>query len=338
MSDQHHPTDTHGREDEHHHDHDHEHDHAHQHKKGGHGHHGNHGHHHHHGTVSNIKVALFLNLGFAILEIFGGLWTGSVAILSDAVHDLGDAFALGSAYVFERLAQRQPNQRFSYGYRRLSLLSALFTAAFLLVGSAFVLSAAIPRLLAPTTPKLSGMLGFAVLGVAVNGYAAWRLLRGGGTMNERVISWHLIEDVLGWLTVLIGTLVMMVVDLPIIDPILSIVFTLFIVFNVLRSLWGTLHLFLQGAPKDIDLKKLKLDITSLDAVRSVHDLHMWSLDGESHVLTVHVVVEQDLSLSGLEVIKKDVRRLVAAHGNIHVTVELELEAVACPAVACVREE
>ncbi|MEN9836204.1 MAG: hypothetical protein RL011_2397 [Pseudomonadota bacterium] len=311
-----------------HHNHNHAaHDH-HGHKPGHHHHH-HHGHHHDHRAVSNLKVALFLNLGFALVEIVGGIWTGSVAILSDAVHDLGDAMALGSAYVFERIAGRQPSSTYSYGYRRLSLLSAVFTAAFLLVGSAFVLAEAIPRLMAPTMPKLPGMLGFAVLGVAVNGYAAWRLVRGGGTMNERVISWHLIEDVLGWLTVLIGTVVMMVVDLPIIDPILSIIFSLFIVYNVMRSLGATIRLFLQAVPRDIDLEGLRRDITGIEAVESTHDFHLWSLDGERHVLTVHVVVEQDLPLSVLETVKKEIRQTVAKHGNIHVTVELEPKSGTC---------
>lgn len=306
-----------------HHSHGHHHDHHHHH-----GHH-HHGHHHDHRAAGNLKVALCLNLGFALLEIVGGIWTGSVAILSDAVHDLGDAVALGSAYVFERLAGRQPSATYSYGYRRLSLLSAVITAAFLLVGSAFVLAEAIPRLMAPTMPKLEGMLGFAVLGVAINGYAAWRLIRGGGTMNERVISWHLIEDVLGWLTVLIGTLVMMVVDLPIIDPILSIIFSLFIVYNVIRSLGATIRLFLQAVPRDIDLEALRRDITGVEAVESTHDFHLWSLDGQRHVLTVHVVVDQDLPLSVLENVKQDIRQTVAKHGNIHVTVEIEPKSVGC---------
>lgn len=298
------------------------------------GHH--HGHGHHHGASDNLKVALLLNLGFSILEIIGGLWTGSVAILADAVHDLGDALSLGLAYVLERMAGRGSDAKFSYGYRRLSLLSALITGAFLLVASAVVLSMAIPRLLNPETPKLEGMLGFAVLGMAVNGYAAWRLMRG-ATMNERVVSWHLLEDVLGWVTVFVGTIVMMIWDVPIIDPILSIFFSLFIFSGVIRSLRATIRLFLQATPEDVDLRELRGEIAQVPGVRGSHDAHLWSLDGESHVLTIHVVVSEAATILEMEAIKARVRLLAGARGKMHVTIELESERADCPSVSCVQD-
>lgn len=304
-------------------------------KSAGHNHaHGHHGHAHGHGNVAgNLKVALFLNLGFAILEIIGGLWTGSVAILSDAIHDLGDAMSLGVAYVMERMATRGSNQKFSYGYRRVSLLSALITGAFLLVASCFVLARAIPRLMNPEMPKLDGMLGFAIVGIAVNGYAAWRLMRG-TTMNERLVSWHLIEDVLGWVTVLIGTIAMMIWDAPIIDPIMSILFSLFIFRGVLRNVSSTVRLFLQATPDDVDLGELRREIAKVAGVRSTHDAHLWSLDGESHVLTIHVVVAETATLQDMESIKTQVRTLAAKQGRLHVTIEIESESAECAAATC----
>ncbi len=251
-----------------------------------------------------------------------------MAILADAVHDFGDALALLLALVLERLATRASDNRYSYGYRRLSLLAALITCTFLLVASSFVLVEAIPRLMNPVMPKLGGMLGFAILGIAVNGYAAWRLIRG-RTMSERVASWHLVEDVMGWVAVLIGTVVMMFVDLPIIDPILSIVFTLFICWNVFRSLKSTMGLFLQATPEDIDFASLRREIEAIQGVLGTHDAHLWSLDGANHVLTIHVVVGEQATLPEIDDVKTKIRGIVGARGTIHVTVEIERGGANC---------
>jgi cobalt-zinc-cadmium efflux system protein len=188
----------------------------------------------------------------------------------------------------------------------------------------------------PTTPHLQGMGAFAVIGMVVNGYAAWRLARG-GTLNERVVSWHMIEDVLGWATVLAGSIVMSFGDWPIVDPVLSLISSAFILYGVLRNLHRTLRLFLQATPEGIDLSALRREIEELADVRSTHDAHLWSLDGQSHVLTLHVVVDDNKSLGELEDLKGRIRHLVARKGQIHVTMEMESAALACPAVDCVRD-
>lgn len=317
---------------DHDHSHDHSHDHGHNHKDDHHGHsHGVLG--HHHSSVKNIKIAFFLNFGFAIVEIFGGLWTGSVAILADAVHDLGDAMALAMAWFFEKVSVKKPTSKYSYGYRRLSLLSAILTCSILIVGAAFVIAQAVPRLINPVTPKLEGMLFFAALGIAVNGYAAWKLTRG-TSINEKVVSWHFIEDVFGWVTVLIGTLVMMVFDLPIIDPLLSIFFTLYILWNVLKNMKQITSLFLQAVPEGIDLPNLRQQIKMIKGVLDTHDAHLWSLDGESHVLTVHVVVVADTGLDEAMIIKSRIRDIMSSAGNIHVTIEIERQGEKCPDLHC----
>ena len=299
------------------------------------GHHHAHGH-HAHSTIKNLKVAFFLNFGFALLEIIGGLWTGSVAILSDAIHDLGDALALLLSIGFEKVANKRATSRFSYGFRRFSLLSALLTNAFLIAVTSVVIAQAIPRLLHPTRPKAEGMIFFALLGICVNGYAAWRLIRG-NTMNEKVASWHLLEDVLGWVTVLLGACIMLFFDLPIIDPILSLIFSLFILWNVGRNLKQTIHLFLQGIPHGFDLPLLRSEIESLPGVIGTHDAHLWSLDGESHVLTIHVVVEAAIPMSEIQNLKNTIRGLCSKRGKIHVTVEVETadHVSGCPALNCV---
>jgi cobalt-zinc-cadmium efflux system protein len=296
-----------------------------------HGHH--HGHHHEHSISRNIGIALLLNLAFAVIEFVGGIWTGSVAILSDAVHDFGDTLSLGMAYFMERKAEGKSSAAYSYGLRRMSLLSALITSTFLIIASIWVMIQAIPRLLNPIQPKAEGMVLLAILGIAVNGYAAWRVQKG-KTMNERVVSWHLLEDLLGWVAVLIGSIVMYFADLPILDPILSIGFTIFILIGVARSLRSTLHLFLQGVPEGVDIVAFRRDIEALEGVASTHDTHLWSLDGEQHVLTLHVVMRSDFVFSDAEKVKTAIRQLAAERGRIHVTIEMESDGERCPDLNC----
>jgi cobalt-zinc-cadmium efflux system protein len=289
---------------------------------------------HHHTTFSNLKIALILNLSFALIEVVGGLWTNSLAILADAIHDFGDATALGLALFFEYLAARNANRKYTYGYRRLSLASALLTGIFLIGASTIVIFKAIERLSSgqPDLPYLPGMLGFAVLGVGVNGYAAWRLMRG-QTLNEKVVSWHLIEDVFGWIAVLVGTLGMMIFKIPQIDPVISLAFAAFMIWNVARQLIKTARLFLQATPEDINMDAIRKDILSLEGVEKIHDLHLWSLDGASHVLTAHIVVAQGTSPQACIEIKRQVRAHLDKGGSIHATIEIEWADETCTLVS-----
>jgi cobalt-zinc-cadmium efflux system protein len=212
----------------------------------------------------------------------------------------------------------------------------MISCVVLVTASALVLAHAVPLLLHPVQPKLEGMSLFSLVGIAVNGYAAVRLSRG-KTMNERVVSWHMIEDVLGWTVVLIGSLVMALVDLPIIDPILSILLCLFIMWGVGRNLQRTLRLFLQATPEGIDLPAMRREIEALAGVVGTHDAHFWSLDGQSHVLTIHAVIAAGTDMTAMHRMKEQIRTVVSRRGNIHATVEMETEGVDCPAVHCVKE-
>lgn len=293
--------------------------------------HHHHSHHHGHGHESasqRIGWAFFLNLGFTIIEFIGGILTNSTAILADAVHDLGDSIAIGSAWVLNKLSGRDPTQSYTYGYQRLSLVGALINALILIVGSVWILTLAIPRLWQPEMPHAEGMLVLAILGVAVNGYAAYKLSRG-KTMNERVLNWHLLEDVLGWVAVLIVALVLMVVDWPILDPLLSIAFTLFILLNVVKSLWQTIKLFVQAAPNEVLTKQVHAALGGLTAVAEVHHLHLWSLDGERHVCTAHLLLEGDYSTAELRQLKQQVAELLEPFQLAHTTIEFEFPEELC---------
>ena len=217
-------------------------------------------------------MGFVLNLFFALVELVGGLYTGSVAILSDALHDFGDSCSLGVAWYLERLSKKGRDQNFSYGYKRFSLLGALLISIILLVGSIFVITESIERIITPSEPHAGGMFVLALFGLAVNGYAAWRMM-GGSSLNERAMRVHLMEDVLGWVAVLIVSVVMYFVDLPILDPILSLCITGWVLYNVYFNLRDNLRIFLQGVPEDVDSEELVEEVLCLDAQRRAAHRH-----------------------------------------------------------------
>ena len=278
--------------------------------------------HHLHHSRGRIRTAFFLKLGFTLLEIFGGLWANSVAILSDAVHDLGDSFSLGLAWYLDRVSRQEEDQRFSYGYRRFSLLGALANAIILTGGSAFVLSRAVPRLLNPEGAVAPRMILFAVIGIVVNGAAALNL-RENRSLNARVISWHLMEDVLGWAAVLVVAVVLLFIDLPILDPILSIMITVYILYNVVINLKETISVFLQSVPSEIDVAEIQKKINALQGVVSSHHTHVWSLDGEHHVLSTHVNIGEQADREQASRIKEQVKELLQSYQIGHLTIEIE---------------
>jgi cobalt-zinc-cadmium efflux system protein len=285
-------------------------------------------HHHNHDSSKRMGWAFFLNVGFTIIEFIGGWLTNSTAIMADAVHDLGDSLSIGTAWCLNIIGAKQASKRFTYGYKRLSLLGALINALVMIGGSSWVLMQAIPRLFDPQMPNTEGMLGLALLGVTVNAYAAYKL-SAGKSLNERVLSWHMIEDVLGWLAVLIVSIVLMFVDWPILDPLLSIAFTLFILFNVLLNLRETVGLFLQATPDEDIQQSIKQNLLSLAQISDLHHLHFWSLDGEHHVLTVHLVLKNMLTSVQLTDLKTQIARQLADYQLAHTTIEFEFPDEAC---------
>jgi cobalt-zinc-cadmium efflux system protein len=292
----------------------------------GHDHHG-----HAHAAHGGLALAFFLNAGFALIEVFGGLWTNSLAILADALHDFGDAASIGVAWFLHRVSTRRSDATFTYGYRRFSVLGALFTGLVLLIGLVAVISHAVPRLLNPQPVYTPGMMAFAVLGILINGAAVLRL-RGGRTLNERVVTWHLVEDVLGWVAVLIGSIVMTFWHLPVLDPLLSILISLFVLWNVLRNLKKALLVFLQSAPASFNVERFAGEATTLPHVRAIHHTQSWSIDGERHVLSTHLVVDRSATSDQVTEAKRKLRELLEPYEFEHITIETECEGDECQAV------
>lgn len=288
----------------HHHHHGHGHSHGHTHADGSHC-------NHEHGggnveTMKRIRLAFFLNLGFTIFELVGGILTNSLAILSDAIHDLGDSLALGFAWYLEGKSQQKKSATFSYGYRRLSTMSALITGGVLVAGAAIIIAKAIPRIITPQQPQVEGMILMAVVGVIVNGWAAFGVSKG-GSLNEKMITWHLIEDVMGWVIVLVGAIAMWIWDLPVIDAVLAVLLSCWVMWNVLKNIKETAKVFLQATPTGIVLSEVEAGIKSRPHIKDVHHLHVWSMDGEKHVLTAHLVVQKEVTTGELQNLKADIK-------------------------------
>ena len=285
-------------------------------------------HDHSHDASDRIGWAFFLNVSFTIIEFIGGWLTNSTAIMADAVHDLGDSLSIGLSWLLSKLSGRKADGVFTYGYHRFSLLGALINGVVLIAGSLWVLSEAVPRLANPTMPHAAGMFWLAILGVVVNGYAAYKL-SDGKTLNERVLNWHLLEDVLGWVAVLIAAIILLFVDWPIIDPLLSIAFTLFILINVARNLFATVSLLMQAAPERELHDEVANQLLALDPVCNVHHLHVWSLDGEHHVLTAHLELQNTVNEREHINLKALVEQKLAAYNFVHTTIEFEFPEEPC---------
>jgi len=286
------------------------------------------GHEHHHEDVKNIKVAFFLNLFFTLFEIAGGFFTNSMAILSDAVHDLGDCLSLGMAWYFQKISRKRSDNSFSYGYKRFSLLGAIINSIVLTVGSIFILTEAIPRIFHPEKTQAAGMFFLAIVGVLVNGLAFFRLKKG-SSLNERVVSLHFLEDVLGWVAILVGAIIMYFFNVPLIDPVLSVGIAIFILFNVYKNIRQTLHIILQGIPVDIDVAELTEQLQQFKGIENVHDLHVWSVDGNYNVLTIHIVMVNSLDIQEITELKVKIRNSLKIKGIQHATIEFETRDEQC---------
>jgi cobalt-zinc-cadmium efflux system protein len=289
-------------------------------------------HHHRDDSNQNLKLAFFLNLGFTIIEIIGGIWVNSVSILSDALHDLGDSISLGLSWYLNNKSKQSADGKFTFGYRRFSLLGALINSVVLIGGSVYIISEAVNRILEPEQSNALGMVAFAILGIAVNGYAAWKVGKG-KTLNERVVSWHLLEDVLGWVAVLMVALVLLVKNVPYLDPALSILITLYVLWNVIKRLKETLHLFLQGVPEDINLTEVEQKILKIENISSLHHTHIWSLEGEHHVFTTHVSLENITEFNQILKVKNSIKEVLKEYHFAHYTVETELEEENCDLIS-----
>lgn len=276
----------------------------------------------------NILVAFCLNLAFSVFELVGGILTGSVAILSDSLHDLGDALSIGCAVILEKKSTKSPDSTHTYGYLRYSVLGSVITTVFLLVGSCLIIINSIKRILNPIEVNYNGMIIFAVIGAIVNLIAA-SVTHSGDSLNEKAVNLHMLEDVLGWIVVLIGAVVMKFTDISLLDPLLSIGVAVFILINAVKNLGEVLDIFLEKTPHNIRVDEIKNELMQIEGVLDAHHIHISSIDGTQNIATLHIVTNGDF-----KDIKHKVKHKMEHFGIGHTTVELETEDEHCHDTVC----
>lgn len=279
-------------------------------------------------TEKNILIAFLLNLLFSIIEFIGGAITNSFAIISDSIHDMGDAMSIGVSFFLERKSTKSPDNKYTYGYIRYSVLGSIITTFILLGGSVLVIYNAIGRLVNPVEINYNGMIGFAVLGVSINFLAAY-FTKEGDSLNQKSVNLHMLEDVLGWVVVLAGAIIMRFTDIKIIDPILSIGVAIFILINSLKTLKEVVDLFLEKTPNNIDIEEIKEHLLEIKGVIDVHHIHIRSIDGFNNYATMHIVVDGDYKQ-----IKDKIKEKLEEHGIAHTTIEFEGKDEKCKSEKC----
>lgn len=276
----------------------------------------------------NILLAFILNLAFSVFEFIGGIITGSVAIMSDSIHDVGDAMSIGVSYLFEKKSKRQPDETYTYGYGRYSVLGGFVTTLVLIIGSVVVIYNAIYRFFRPVEINYNGMIIFAVVGLVINLCATW-VTRGGDSINQKAVNLHMLEDVFGWVVVLIGAVLMRFTDFHYIDPIMSILVAAFILVNAIRSLKEMIDLFLEKIPNGLDVGRICEHLMEIEGVEDVHHIHIRTTDGHNNYATMHVVTDSESTA-----VKKRVRAELKELGICHSTLEIERTDEECGEKSC----
>ncbi len=277
----------------------------------------------------NILIAFILNIVFSIFELIGGIFTNSISIISDAVHDFGDALSVGISLILEKISKKKPDDKYTYGYARYSVLGALITTIVLTIGSIFVILGGINRILNPEIINYDKMIIFAIFGVVVNFLAAY-FTREGDSINQKAVNLHMLEDVLGWIVVLIGAILMKFTNISLIDSIMSIGIAIFILINAFRNLKDILDLFLEKTPKNISVEEIKKHLLNIKEIVDVHHIHIWSMDGITNYSTMHIVIEDN----NIKELKSKVRNEMSELGISHTTIEIEYKDDNCEEKEC----
>ena len=270
-------------------------------------------------SKTSIWLAFFLNLSYAIVEFIAGGIFGSSAVLADSVHDLGDAIAIGISALLETISNREEDRQYTLGYKRFSLLGAMLTSVILMIGSVLVILENITKIAHPQPVNENGILWLGIIAVAINVLASL-VVRKGKTKNESILSLHFLEDTLGWLAVILMAIILRFTDWYILDPLLSLVISIFILTKAIPRFWSTLKIFLDAVPEDVDIKQVKNDLEQLDHVVSVNQLNLWTMDGLERNAIVHVCLEE---IEHIEYCKESIRNLLKDYGFQNVTIEVD---------------
>lgn len=276
----------------------------------------------------NIFIAFILNLLFSAFEFVGGFYTGSIAIISDAVHDLGDAASIGISYLLEKKSKKQPDEKYTYGYARYSVVGGAITTIILLFSSFIVIVNAAERIANPTEINYNGMIIIGIMGVIIN-LAAAHFTHDGDSINQKAVNLHMLEDVLGWVAVLAGSVIMRFTDFSVIDPLMSMGVAVFIITGCIKNLKKIIDIVLDKTPCGINVSEIRERLLEIDGITDVHHIHLRSIDGHSSCATLHIVTDSDM-----HIIKESARNILKELGVTHTTIETESSNEHCEETNC----
>lgn len=280
-------------------------------------------------SEKNILIAFLLNISFSIFEIIGGFLTNSVAILSDSVHDFGDAISIGISYFLEKKSKKKPDKNYTYGYLRYSILGAFITTLILTVGSIFVIVESVERIITPVSVNYNGMILFAIAGFIINLIASL-VTRDSESLNQKSVNMHMLEDTLGWAVVLVGSILMKFTNIDIIDSIMSIGVALFIFIHALKNLKEILDVFLEKTPSNVNVDEIKKHLEKIKGIEDIHHIHLWTMDNMNNYATLHIVTKE----KNIKKLKHEIREELMEHNVNHVTIEIEDKNEGCESEKC----
>ena len=272
-------------------------------------------------TKHAVWLAFFLNLSYAIVEFIAGGLFGSSAVLADSVHDMGDAIAIGVSAFLETISNREEDSHYTLGYKRFSLLGAMVTAVILMTGSVLVILGNITKLFHPQAVNDEGILWLGIIAVSINVLASL-VVRKRKTKNESILSLHFLEDTLGWVAVILMAIVLRFSDWYILDPLLSLVISIFILSKAIPRFWSTLKIFLDAVPEGVDIQQVKSDLEQLDHVASINQLNLWTMDGLEKNAIVHVCLKE---MEHMETCKESIRIFLKDCGFQNITIEVDAD-------------
>ena len=284
-------------------------------------------------SEKRMNISFLLNFIFTIFEFLGGILTNSIALISDAIHNLGDSITLALAIVLERKSKNKPDYLYTYGYYRFSLLGGLISAVILVFGSGIIIFEAIKRLFEPQAIDSKLLIVFAIIGVVTNSLAAL-IVSKGKSVNEKVISLHLFEDVFGWIVLLIGAVMMNIFGIDYLDSLLSIFFALFIIFHVYRNIKEILHVFLERVPKGYSIERIRANLEEEELVKNIHHIHLWTIEGNIPIITCHALIKKDVTQDQFSNLQERLKNRLKELKILHSTIQMEFEEETCIGEQC----
>lgn len=290
-----------------------------------------HGHHHHHEgseiSGKNLLLATILNFAITIAEVIGGLLSNSLALLSDALHNLSDSVAVLLAWIANKVSKRKNTEKRTFGYKRIEILTALFNAVVLIVISFFLFYEAYRRFYEPEEIKAGLMLIVAVIGLIANILSVFILKKDSKeNLNVKAAYVHLIGDTLSSVAVIIGGILIYFYDIFWLDPLLTILIGLYILKETWSILKETIDILMQTTPAELDLQKVKTEIEQLKEILNIHHVHAWKLTDKEIHFDCHVDLRSDQRLSEIEAIRKNIEELLYYKFGInHITIQFEYE-------------